>query len=219
MNMIDPESVLEASMYAWKLDKPEQPKKDEYGKKEEKVGANFGVPHRDITFKNCHSPEDGSPDILSLWIPVVDVDTDSGCMYLIPREKDPQFARDETPKDQDPFSFRFPYGDIQPLAPADAGTTFIWHPNTIHWGGACSPYSKLPPRKSIAMAFRVRDERRTSTQKEIDRYGRRPYEKLEVLQGGPTFNERLKMVSKALMLYNVWYPEYKGFDISKLSNE
>ena len=63
-------------MYAWKLDKPEQPKKDEYGKKEEKVGANFGVPHRDITFKNCHSPEDGSPDILSLWIPIVDVDTE-----------------------------------------------------------------------------------------------------------------------------------------------
>merc|ERR1711871_1608415 len=104
-------------MYAWKLEKLKPPTKGEYNKKEEKVGANFGVPHRDITYKNCHDPKDGSPDILSLWIPIVDIDVDSGCMYLIPREKDPQFAKDETPKDQDPFSLRFPYGDILPLAP------------------------------------------------------------------------------------------------------
>ena len=62
----DTEAVLEASMYAWALDKPIESPNDK-----EKVGTNFGVPHRDITFKNCHNPVDGSPDILSLWIPGV----------------------------------------------------------------------------------------------------------------------------------------------------
>ena len=77
--------------YAWALDKPSIAKAG--AKAKEKVGTNFGVPHRDITYKNCHSPVDGSPDILSLWIPVVDVDTDNGCMYVIPRERDPQFSK------------------------------------------------------------------------------------------------------------------------------
>ena len=180
----DPESVLEASMYAWSLEKPEHPKKgEEYLSKEEKVGANFGVPHRDITYRNCHREDDGAPDVLSLWIPIVDIDTDSGCMYIIPREKDPQFAIDEAPRDQDPFSFRFPYADVKPLAPASAGTPFIWHPNLIHWGGSCSASASLPPRKSIAMAFRVREERRMSTQKEVERYGRRPFSKREIREG------------------------------------
>lgn len=72
----DDDATLEASMYAWSLDRQPEQK----GPVKEKVGANFGVPHRDITFKNCHS-EDGSPDILSLWIPIVDVNLDNGCMY------------------------------------------------------------------------------------------------------------------------------------------
>ena len=66
----------------------------------EKVGVNFGTPHRDITYSNCHGAEDGKPDILSLWIPVVPVSTENGCMYVIPRENDPQFDKDVAKKDQ-----------------------------------------------------------------------------------------------------------------------
>jgi hypothetical protein len=40
----------------------------------------------------------------------------------IPRECDPQFAMDASPKDQDPFSHKFQYASVKPLAPADAGT-------------------------------------------------------------------------------------------------
>ena len=39
----DAESVLEASMYAWALEKPEKIKKGEKLIKKEKVGANFGI--------------------------------------------------------------------------------------------------------------------------------------------------------------------------------
>jgi ectoine hydroxylase-related dioxygenase (phytanoyl-CoA dioxygenase family) len=208
----DKEATLEASMHAWALQK--QPK-NQFIK--EKVGGNFGVPHRDITYKNCHSI-DGSPDILSLWIPLVDVSTDNGCMMVIPRECDPQFDQDTNPKDQDPFSHKMQYASIKPLSPISAGTTLVWHPNLIHWGAACSYSSELPPRKSIAMAFRVRDSKRESTPKEIDRYGRIPFTRSELLAGGPDFKARLRMIVKSLMLYNVWYPKYEGLEIEKIAS-
>lgn len=206
----DEEATLEASLYAWALER--QPK-DTLIK--EKVGGNFGSPHRDITYKNCHAT-DGSPDILSLWIPLVDVSADNGCMMVVPRECDPQFALDKLPKDQDPFSHRFQYASIKALAPITGGTTLVWHPNLIHWGSACSFFSELPPRKSIAMAFRVCDARRPSTDKEIERYGRVPFSRQELQRGGPGFQARLRMIVKSLILYNVWYPTYDGLAMDKI---
>lgn len=207
----DEKATLEASMHAWSLQR--QPKDSSI---REKVGGNFGVPHRDITYKNCHNIKDGSPDILSLWIPLVDVNSDNGCMYVVPRESDPQFDKDDYPKDQDPFSHRFQYAAVKPLSPISAGTTLIWHPNLIHWGGSCSYYSELPPRKSIAVAFRVRESTRPSTDREIERYGRVPYSREELLHGGPDYKARLRMIVKSLILYNVWYPTYDGLALEKI---
>ena len=48
----------------------------------EKVGGNFGVPHRDNTY-SAHTV-DGRPSILGIWIPCVDVNADNGCMYVVP---------------------------------------------------------------------------------------------------------------------------------------
>ena len=210
-------------MYAWALQRPDMPtgggstgSPAAAGK--EPVGTvGFGTPHRDITYSNCHG-SDGSPDILSLWIPVVDVDPHNGCMYVIPRESDPQFSLDVAKKDQDPFSHRFPYEAVTPLAPAAAGSALIWHPNLIHWGSACKATSALPPRKSIAMAFRVRDTRRPSTEKEITRYGRAPLTREEMLNGGPDLTQRIRMIAKAIQLYNVWYPLYDGFEIDLIDS-
>lgn len=207
----DDEATLEASMHAWNLQR-----KPLDTSIKERVGGNFGVPHRDITYKNCHNPKDGSPDILSLWIPLVDVSADNGCMYVIPRESDPQFDQDEHPKDQDPFSHKFHYAAVKPLSPISAGTTLVWHPNLIHWGGSCSHFSELPPRKSIAVAFRVRESTRPSTAKEIERYGRTPYSREELLHGGPNYKARLRMIVKSLILYNVWYPTYDGLALDKI---
>ncbi len=71
----DEEALLEASMYAWSLERQKIG-----GNAAEKVGTNFGVPHRDITYNSCHNAEDGRPDILSVWLPLVDVGPDNGCM-------------------------------------------------------------------------------------------------------------------------------------------
>ena len=213
--LADEELALEHSMYAWALQRPEG-SLESAGK--EKVGTvGFGTPHRDITYSNCHG-SDGGPDILSLWIPVVDVDPHNGCMFVIPRESDPQFDKDVAKKDQDPFSHRFPYEAVTPLAPAAAGSALIWHPNLIHWGSACKTTSVLPPRKSIAMAFRVRDARRPSTEKEISRYGRAPMTRDEMLNGGPDLTQRIRMIAKAIQLYNVWYPLYEGFEIDLIDS-
>jgi len=58
--------VLEASVYAWALEKPRLAD-DAPG---EMVGGNFGVPHRDAAYLVSHT-EQGLPNILGLWIPVV----------------------------------------------------------------------------------------------------------------------------------------------------
>lgn len=63
----------------------------------------------------------GSPDILSLWIPFVDVADDNGCMMVIPRERDPQFSTDILPSDQDPFKHKFAFADIKQLSNINKG--------------------------------------------------------------------------------------------------
>ena len=83
--------VLEASVYAWALEKPEL-RADAPG---EMVGGNFGVPHRDAAYAVSHTAE-GLPNILGLWIPVVDVTTENGCMFVVPRERDPMFKTTPT---------------------------------------------------------------------------------------------------------------------------
>lgn len=82
----DDELVLEASVYGWALDKPTMTS----GEPGEKVGGNFGVPHRDNSYGSSHTA-DGLPSILGIWIPCVDVTTENGCMYVVPRERDPLF--------------------------------------------------------------------------------------------------------------------------------
>jgi len=62
----DDKLVLEASVYAWALEKP-LISEDAPG---EMVGGNFGVPHRDAAYLVSHT-DAGLPNILGLWIPVV----------------------------------------------------------------------------------------------------------------------------------------------------
>merc|ERR1712194_472615 len=72
---------MDTSVFAWAL----QPVGDHGA-----VGSNFGRPHRDCTYNACHTA-DGAPNALSVWMPVVPVTIDSGCMYVVPSEHDPLF--------------------------------------------------------------------------------------------------------------------------------
>ena len=53
---------LEASLYGWALEPPSLTPEGEL----ERVGSNFGQPHRDFPFNQCHL-EDGTPSVVSVW--------------------------------------------------------------------------------------------------------------------------------------------------------
>ena len=200
----DEELVLEASVYGWALDLPAH----NQGAPGEKVGGNFGVPHRDNLYGKCHT-EAGLPSILGIWIPCVDATTENGCMYVVPRERDDLFEKSDDKLHPAPhLNPNFPHAHVLPL-PAEAGTVLMWHHSTIHWGSSCSPYA-THPRKSIAMSFRLREEAKPFSDKDWELYGRLPYTRAE-LAAGIGMPERLRLCTRALMMYSVWHPEFKGF--------
>jgi len=201
----DDELVLDASVYGWALDLPAHTE----GAPGEKVGGNFGVPHRDNLYAKCHT-EAGLPSILGIWIPCVETNTENGCMYVVPRERDDLFDKSDDKLHPAPhLNPNFPHAHVRPL-PAEAGTVFMWHHSTIHWGSSCSPYANHP-RKSIAMSFRLREEAKPFSDKDWELYGRLPYTRAE-LAAGIDMPERLRLCTRALMMYSVWHPEFKGFD-------
>ena len=160
------EAVLEPSLAAFALD----PAADKAGRRY--VGNNFGVPHRDYAVRDVRrcgggggpEPEDPNrsssrdaadvtpPEVLSAWLPLVDVTRRNGCMYVVPVAHD---ARDDaTPP-------AFDRAGAVALAPAPAGSLMAWAGDTIHWGTACA--RNLPatesPRASLAFVFGKREAR------------------------------------------------------------
>ena len=212
---------LEASVFGWALDKPTLDELERQQTGEDKVWGNFGMPHRDLAFDKCHL-KDGTPSVVSVWVPVTDATLDNGCMYVVPREHDKFFDKCGPMEMDDhytPFDDRhFPYACVHPL-PVSKGTPLAWHPNTIHWGSSCSAYADKP-RKSLAMAFRLpshqMDLSDQEKQKQLQLYGREPYTRSEV-ERGLSMPQRLAMCAQSLLMYSVWFPEFDGLDSGKLS--
>lgn len=50
-----------------------------------RAGANFGIPHRDFTCLQSQRKEDGTPAMLSVWLPLTAVDAENGCMMVVPQ--------------------------------------------------------------------------------------------------------------------------------------
>ena len=200
---------LEASLYGWALEPPTLTPEGEL----EKVGGNFGQPHRDFPYDQCHL-EDGSPSVVSVWIPFVQASLDNGCMYVVPRENDPLFDQPDDKFHLTPTLRPFPYSHVRPLN-TGAGSVLMWNTCTIHWGSSCSPAEYLgegeESRKSIAMSFRVPQSKQAMREKEWDQYGRLPFTQMEIAKGIP-LAERMKLCLRGLKMYSVWHPEFHGFD-------
>jgi len=193
------EAVLEPSLAAFALD----PAADKAGRRY--VGNNFGVPHRDYAVRDVRRGGGGGgpdstndaanvtpPEVLSAWLPLVDVTRRNGCMYVVPVAHD---ARDDaTPP-------AFDRAGAVALAPAPAGSLMAWAGDTIHWGTACA--RALPatesPRASLAFVFRKREAR-------CDARGA-PLTKRECFgkPGGLTLPRRLEVVRHALTCFEHWY--------------
>jgi len=76
-----------------------------------KMGNNFGQPHRDYTYADVHGaaaaasateeneqeqaagPSSTPPGVVSVWLPLVDVTLNSGCMYVVPKSGDADGGR------------------------------------------------------------------------------------------------------------------------------
>ena len=133
----------------------------------------LGVPHRDYAVRDVRrcgggggpEPEDPNrsssrdaadvtpPEVLSAWLPLVDVTRRNGCMYVVPVAHD---ARDDaTPP-------AFDRAGAVALAPAPAGSLMAWAGDTTHWGTACARNLPATERRApLALVFRK--ERRDAT--------------------------------------------------------
>ena len=96
------------------------------------------------------------------------------------------------------------------LDPFAGGSVLMWHHSSIHWGSACSAYAP-EPRKSIALSFRLNEARKPMSDKDWELYGRVPFT-LEEVQRGVGVPERVRLCTRAMMMYSVWHPEFGGFD-------
>jgi len=149
------EVVLEPSFTAYHLDAKAQEAGERY------VGANFGKPHRDYTFSDSYDTS-GAPNIVTMWMPCNAATVTNGCMYVVSKEFDALFDRDDSHRHQQVImsgSFAghkcvsFPIDGVRPL-PGPAGSLFGWYGNVIHWGASVHAHSTDEPRASIAWVFR-----------------------------------------------------------------
>jgi hypothetical protein len=102
-------------------------------------------PHRD-QIEKVFVDADGSPQSLTLWMPLTDATPLNGCIYLLPSHLDPEFRRAVGPRDV----VRRPQ-DIR-AQPAVAGSVLAWNHGVLHWGGRASRRA-AGPRISVACEF------------------------------------------------------------------
>lgn len=103
-------------------------------------------PHRDLGARSLTA--DGRAGALAVWVPLVPVDPFTGCMVVVPRNRDRQHAEGGV----DPAAV--PLQDLRAL-PGDTGDVMIWSQSLLHWGSRGSPLSERP-RISISLAVQRR---------------------------------------------------------------
>ncbi|QDZ19970.1 hypothetical protein HOP50_03g24880 [Chloropicon primus] len=193
--------VLEPSIAAFHLNHEKDNKNPGY------MGTNFALPHRDYTY-SASTFSDGSPKILSVWIPLNTVTLENGCMYVVPREFDANFDKDGVYEHMQVSTegsmkgkkfLSFPLNGIQPL-PGDAGSVMCWFGNTIHWGSSCHSTGARAPRSSIALVFRRQD-----AIQEFDAKSCLTLSTLEQKLGSGDVRDRLDLIKDALGYFEHWY--------------
>ncbi|HEY0333839.1 MAG TPA: phytanoyl-CoA dioxygenase family protein [Stenotrophomonas sp.] len=102
--------------------------------------------HRDLGARSM--TDAGLPGALSIWIPLVKVDSHTGCMMLVPRNRDPGHQDDVVD------AAAVPLADIRALQ-GEAGDVMIWSQSLLHWGSRGSLLC-TQPRISLSIAVQRR---------------------------------------------------------------
>ena len=127
------------------------------------LGGAFPLPHRDHSSAECLSDASATgrstPSLLSLWVPLTDVTTDNGCMFVVPSEADdllhqPSHRKHLLPFDRETRRCNFELASAVALAPAPAGSALCWLGLSHPLGDAAhsSQRPNLAPRSLLACA-------------------------------------------------------------------
>ena len=139
-------------------------------------------PHRDKGYRTLD--QDGLPEAITMWIPLTNATPLNGCMYVIPKDRDPTYGK---PNDK---SWEFNLQDIRAL-PAPAGDVLIWDQAVLHWGARASEMAATP---RISVAF------------EFQRSSSEPYNKpISPPLSVPDFQSRLRLIAKQILQYQHMY--------------
>lgn len=109
-------------------------------------------PHRDAEYTDTIG-DDGLPTVLTAWIAITEATPLNGCMYYLPRGRDPEYR--EAIFDLDRTASRVALQDVRAL-PAKPGTMSCWDQYLFHWGSRSSQWAH-EPRISYAMYFQRGD--------------------------------------------------------------
>jgi hypothetical protein len=114
--------------------------------------SGFYGPHRDKGKRSLFP--DGSPKILSFWLPLTEANTLNSCISLVPADRDPTYDTEN----EDHWSFN--RADIRAL-PAKPGDILFWNEAILHWGSRPAHRENLKPRISVGFEYVKSDFKET----------------------------------------------------------
>lgn len=140
-------------------------------------------PHRDRP-EIVPQPDLWSKSV-SVWIPLTEATTLNGCMYVMPKHRDPHYGK--------PLSHGLAgtLADIRAL-PAVPGDALIWTQLLLHWGSRSSEMATAP-RLSMSIEFQRADELPFAD------FFIRPGQRL-------TFDQKLGLIGRAIVNYHHMHP-------------
>ncbi len=175
------DSKLMPTVWIWYVDASKEKailKEDDKELATRSLYSGFYGPHRDKGKRGLNP--DGSPKILSFWLPLTEASPLNSCIYLVPANRDPTYNTDEE------NSWLFKRADIRAL-PAKPGDILFWNEAVLHWGSRPAPGRDLPPRISIGFEYISKDCLEHCTHFDIN-----------VL---PNFKTRLEIIALQFKLY------------------
>lgn len=115
-------------------------------------GLTAASPHRDSMGPDPRIMAGELPGVLTVWVPLTDVTPEHSCIYVVPKDVDPDFLTDS----REVLRKRIALRDVRAV-PAAAGSILGWSTHLAHWGSRSSP--RAPgPRISVSMYFQRADD-------------------------------------------------------------
>ena len=148
--------------------------------------SGFYTAHRDKGKRALYP--DGSPKILSFWLPLTEASPLNSCIYIVPSNRDPNYNTAEE------MSWKFALSDIRAL-PAQPGDIMFWNEAVYHWGSRPAPNRNEKPRISMGFEYITKDYVEKCTSFPLDFV--------------PDFKTRLEIIACQFKLYltDAGFPE------------